>query len=148
MTRRRYRSLFAPLAVAALLILTITIPYSLSARQRSPVADFAAPMSPQVARMRVQEAQQADAARRDALARSLGATSAAALPLVQNMFFTQSSHHVSNRAGFLEFWREHGGQLIFGYPISEEIVEDGRIVQYFERARFEYHPEYFGQEGQ
>jgi hypothetical protein len=148
MTRRRHRSLFVPLAVAALLTLTIAVPYSLGARTRSPIADFAAPMSPQAARVRVQEAQQADTARRDALARSLGATSAAALPLVQNMFFAQSSHHVSDRAGFLDFWREHGGPLIFGYPISEEIVEDGRIVQYFEQARFEYHPEYFGQAGQ
>src|SRR5689334_8417385 len=125
MTRRRYRPLLVPLAVVTLFALTIAVPYSLAARQRPPVADFAAPMSPQEARARVQEAQQADTTRRDALARSLGATSAAALPLVQNMFFTQSSHHVSNRAGFLEFWREHGGLLIFGYPISEEIVEDG-----------------------
>jgi polysaccharide biosynthesis protein PslG len=34
----------------------------------------------------------------------------------------------------------------FGYPISEEIaetLEDGKsyTVQYFERARFEWHPE-------
>jgi vancomycin resistance protein YoaR len=39
---------------------------------------------------------------------------------------------------------------VFGYPISEEFGEinaiDGRpyLVQYFERARFEYHPEYAG----
>src|SRR5262245_52828070 len=107
MTRLRYRFLFVPLAVAPLFALTIAVPYNLAARQRSPVADFAAAMAPQAARIRVQEAQQADTARRDVLARSLGVTSAAALPLVQNMFFTQSSHHVSNRAGFLEFWREH-----------------------------------------
>ena len=43
------------------------------------------------------------------------------------------------------------GQLpVFGYPISEEFSEvnaiDGRpyLVQYFERARFEYHPEHAG----
>ena len=28
---------------------------------------------------------------------------------------------------------------IFGYPITEVLVEDGRHVQYFERARFELH---------
>ncbi|MEO5951914.1 MAG: sortase, partial [Chloroflexia bacterium] len=39
-----------------------------------------------------------------------------------------------------------GGLAQFGYPISEEFVEtleDGKpyTVQYFERARFELHPE-------
>jgi hypothetical protein len=40
--------------------------------------------------------------------------------------------------------------MTFGYPITEEFLEenpeDGKtyIVQYFERARFEYHPEYAG----
>lgn len=33
-----------------------------------------------------------------------------------------------------------GGLAIFGYPISEEFVEGDLVVQYFERARFEWHP--------
>jgi peptidoglycan/xylan/chitin deacetylase (PgdA/CDA1 family) len=33
---------------------------------------------------------------------------------------------------------------LFGYPISEEFEEDGYVVQYFERARFEWHPEHRG----
>jgi hypothetical protein len=33
---------------------------------------------------------------------------------------------------------------MFGYPISEEFTEGGYIVQYFERARFEWHPENTG----
>ncbi len=49
-------------------------------------------------------------------------------------------------APFLAYWRTHGGLAIFGYPLSREIdatLEDGKTytVQYFERARFEYHPE-------
>ncbi|NJM08377.1 L,D-transpeptidase [Candidatus Gracilibacteria bacterium] len=60
------------------------------------------------------------------------------------IYFEQTGHHLSNRAGFLDFWRANGRLLIFGYPISEELVENGRIVQYFERARFEYHPESAG----
>jgi hypothetical protein len=54
------------------------------------------------------------------------------------------------RGGFLGVWQSRGGLAIFGYPISEEFAErnpaDGRVytVQYFERARFEYHPEYLG----
>ncbi len=30
---------------------------------------------------------------------------------------------------------------MFGFPISGELWEDGRLVQYFERNRFEFHPE-------
>jgi hypothetical protein len=29
-------------------------------------------------------------------------------------------------------------------PIGEAQIEDGRLVQYFERARFELHPEFAG----
>jgi hypothetical protein len=64
--------------------------------------------------------------------------------MAQLMYFAQTGFHLSDRAGFLSFWREHGGMLIFGYPISGELVENGRVVQYFERARFEYAPEHAG----
>ena len=42
---------------------------------------------------------------------------------------------------------------IFGFPISEEFTEVSKVdnkpytVQYFERNRFEYHPEYAGGHG-
>jgi len=42
---------------------------------------------------------------------------------------------------FLEFYNAHGGAAQFGYPIANYEAVDGRIVQYFQRARFEYHPE-------
>jgi hypothetical protein len=48
---------------------------------------------------------------------------------------------------FLGYWQAHGGLPIYGYPISEPFNEvskaDGKsyTVQYFERARFELHPE-------
>ena len=45
---------------------------------------------------------------------------------------------------FLRYWQADGGLAIFGYPISEELMEDGYLVQYFERNRFEYHPEFAG----
>jgi hypothetical protein len=50
------------------------------------------------------------------------------------------------RGPFLAYWQANGGLPIYGYPISDELVEvleDGKpyLVQYFERARFEYHPE-------
>ena len=42
---------------------------------------------------------------------------------------------------FLAYWRDHGGVTLFGYPISQEFVENGLRQQWFERARFEYHPD-------
>ncbi len=43
---------------------------------------------------------------------------------------------------FLLFFDRNGGAAQFGQPISAfEFLPDGRIVQYFERARFEWHPE-------
>lgn len=60
-------------------------------------------------------------------------------------FFAQTGHSLDGV--FLRFWQERGGLKTFGYPISEEFPEqnpqDGQTytVQYFERARFEFHPE-------
>src|SRR6185437_14805313 len=42
---------------------------------------------------------------------------------------------------FLAYFTSHGGLDEFGYPISEESTEDGFQVQYFQRARMEWHPE-------
>ncbi|HUS13840.1 MAG TPA: hypothetical protein VM536_02375, partial [Chloroflexia bacterium] len=42
---------------------------------------------------------------------------------------------------FLDYWRAHGGLPMFGYPISAEFIENGLRQQWFERARFESHPE-------
>jgi hypothetical protein len=60
-------------------------------------------------------------------------------------YFPQTGHNLRNT--FLAYWQAHGGLAIHGYPISEEFEEvspdDGRtyVVQYFERSRFEWHPE-------
>ncbi len=42
---------------------------------------------------------------------------------------------------FWDYWVNHGGLMIFGYPLTNERDEDGMTVQYFERAVFEWHPE-------
>ena len=53
----------------------------------------------------------------------------------------------SLRGVFLNYWQANGGLPVFGYPLTEEFTEinaaDGKpyTVQYFERNRFEYHPE-------
>ncbi|MFQ6101616.1 MAG: LGFP repeat-containing protein [Anaerolineae bacterium] len=54
-------------------------------------------------------------------------------------YFPETGHVVSY--AFLDYFRENGGLDIFGYPRSEFIYEDGYIVQYFQRARMEWHPE-------
>jgi hypothetical protein len=56
----------------------------------------------------------------------------------ERRYFPETGHSLA--FGFKEFWESHGGVGIFGYPISEEFTENGRTVQYFERARFEYNP--------
>ena len=63
-------------------------------------------------------------------------------------YFAPTGHYLAY--GFKSYWEKQGGLRIFGYPISEELsevnVDTGQTytVQYFERARFEYHPEYAG----
>ena len=42
---------------------------------------------------------------------------------------------------FLKFWYDYGGLDTFGYPLGPEQLENGLLVQHFERARFEMHPE-------
>lgn len=59
-------------------------------------------------------------------------------------FFPETSHTL--RGEFRAYWQRQGGLPVFGFPISEEVRErgdDGReySVQYFERNRFELHPE-------
>jgi hypothetical protein len=43
---------------------------------------------------------------------------------------------------FLDFYDKNGGEAIFGKPKSGFEFYNGRIVQYFERARFDWYPEY------
>ncbi|HVX31170.1 MAG TPA: ScyD/ScyE family protein [Nitrolancea sp.] len=50
--------------------------------------------------------------------------------------FQATGHSLSN--GFKAYWEMYGGLAVFGYPISQEFVENGATVQYFERARFEW----------
>jgi hypothetical protein len=66
-------------------------------------------------------------------------SSPAAIP--RKMDLTQPTAFVS--PDFAEFFQRYGGLSVFGYPISDGIVETSpatgevRLIQYFERARFE-----------
>lgn len=69
-------------------------------------------------------------------------------------FYPETGHRLC--FGVRAFWTNNGGLPNFGYPLSEEFDErnqpppagDGEIhtVQYFERARIEWHPENQGTE--
>jgi len=60
-------------------------------------------------------------------------------------FYSETGHYLC--FGFRDHWYKHGALAVLGFPISEEFKEvnaqDGKTytVQYFERARFEWHPE-------
>jgi hypothetical protein len=54
-------------------------------------------------------------------------------------YFPETGHSV--RDPFLSFFEAHGGLDLFGYPITEPFEQDGRMVQFFQRARLELHPE-------
>ncbi|HEX9990043.1 MAG TPA: hypothetical protein VGE45_16415 [Chloroflexia bacterium] len=66
-------------------------------------------------------------------------------------WFAPTGHTL--RGNFLEYWNKYGGLAQFGYPLTEEFVEqvvyrtervEDYTIQYFERARFEHHPENAG----
>ncbi|HEX8231328.1 MAG TPA: CAP domain-containing protein [Chloroflexia bacterium] len=54
-------------------------------------------------------------------------------------YFPATGHSLGG--GFYTYWQQNGGLELFGLPLSEEFNENGLTVQWFERARFEYHPE-------
>ena len=68
---------------------------------------------------------------------------AAPVSAQNGIYFSETGFTLGGR--FLEYWQTHGGLEQFGFPISPEIEEivDGhpRIVQYFERSLFQFHPE-------
>ena len=69
----------------------------------------------------------------------------ARLPCPGTQWFAETQHNLA--PPFLAYWTGNGGLDVFGYPRSEQFLEqnhaDGKLytVQYFERNRIEYHPE-------
>jgi hypothetical protein len=59
-------------------------------------------------------------------------------------YYAATGHNLC--AGFQAYWEKYGGLAVYGYPISEEQQETNLdtgqtyTVQYFQRARFEWHP--------
>lgn len=53
------------------------------------------------------------------------------------VYFAETGHTLGY--AFREFYDRQGGLPIFGLPLTEVFIQDGRPVQYFERARLEWH---------
>jgi hypothetical protein len=56
-------------------------------------------------------------------------------------YFSETGHNVNGE--FLKFYESNPNAIfLYGYPLTEEFTSrDGKTVQYFQRARFEYHAE-------
>ena len=70
------------------------------------------------------------------------ATAPLAIPVggnPQRRYYALTGHSVSY--GFLQYFDTHGGFDVFGYPITEVLMDNGTVVQYFQRAKMAWHPE-------
>ncbi|MEI7554884.1 L,D-transpeptidase [Candidatus Chlorohelix sp.] len=63
-------------------------------------------------------------------------------PNPDKIYFSDCGHYLSY--GFLRFWQMNGKFDSFGCPVTDELTENGRTVQYFQKARMEYHPDLAG----
>jgi hypothetical protein len=59
-----------------------------------------------------------------------------------SLFFDDTGHSLAKP--FRQFWEKNGGLMGLGYPVSEPFVENGKIVQYFQRAVAEIQTDFAG----
>lgn len=55
------------------------------------------------------------------------------------LFFAETGHQICSP--FRERWEQSGGLMRHGLPLTDAFEENGRQAQYFERSRFELHPD-------
>ena len=48
----------------------------------------------------------------------------------QQACFAETGHCIGGR--FAQYWQQNGGLPVFGYPLTDELTEQGCTVQYFE----------------
>ncbi len=53
-------------------------------------------------------------------------------------YFPETGHTACMK--FFEHWTKTGGLDMYGYPITEYLIENDHIVQYFQRTRMEWDP--------
>ena len=83
--------------------------------------------------------------RRSPLGTLMGKHQPAVPPLPGVRYFRETGHNVGQ--SFLVAFEQAGGEKALGLPLSEEVEEHGRAVQWFERVRLEWWPE-AGESGQ
>lgn len=75
------------------------------------------------------------------LALVLGGVTSSLAQGTDREYFRETGHSISG--DFLVYYRSvKDSALLFGYPITEAFPKNGRLVQYFQRARFELYPEF------
>ena len=99
MNRRLHHPHLIMTGIAILIATAIAAPIELRARQRPVVADFVPPLPASEAQAVVAAARAAERMQQQS------ASEAVPLPAVQNMYFASSGFHISDRTGFLSFWR-------------------------------------------
>ena len=77
------------------------------------------------------------------LTMTLGLT-APATQAQEEQCFDETGYCISGR--FLDYWQQNGGLAVFGYPITNAEAQENAngetyLTQWFERNRFELHPE-------
>ena len=71
---------------------------------------------------------------------SLGSAPRATGAAGERYCFQETTYCAEN--AFLDFWRANGALEILGFPVSQSFVDNrGLIVQFYERAILEWHPE-------
>lgn len=53
--------------------------------------------------------------------------------LASKVYFSETGHIITHM--FLSNFDAHGGVDLFGYPISEMLLENQKVVQYFQRLK-------------
>jgi peptidoglycan/xylan/chitin deacetylase (PgdA/CDA1 family) len=63
----------------------------------------------------------------------------AEVPLPGQRYFPETGHNLGN--DFLRYFERAGGAAVLGLPISEEVDEGGRVVQWLQNTRLEWWPD-------
>ncbi len=57
----------------------------------------------------------------------------------ETFYIETTGHYISNEYGFLNYWRSPLGERMLGAPVTELLIENDIVVQYYERGRLESH---------
>jgi peptidoglycan/xylan/chitin deacetylase (PgdA/CDA1 family) len=71
---------------------------------------------------------------------ALGRLQSPAPPAPGGRYFPETGHNLGHAFG--AFFDQMGGLTTLGYPITEEVRESGRVVQWFQTMRLEWWPEH------